>query len=703
MTGPGGRRHDLTVEIPVAQRRGVAPAGPASSRAGNGPVSSLAGSGPVAVFVFALTCAATLTGTTLHVENLGSPSGAGVTDWWLMQTVSGGAFGTTGAWLAWRQPRLAVGWLMLASGALQAVSFATVEYWVWGFARGPGAFGATTALWLAQWTWIIGLFSVALVLPPLLPDGRLVSDRWRPAFALAVLATVAEGLRCALAPASVWAASLPRLGVVNQVAVPVADNRAVVLGTTVAVVAALAAGIASLVVRWRRGDGETRQQLRWLLFGLMTSVPLFAAGFAAGPLATAAAMLPLPVACLVAALRYGLWDLRVVVSRAVVWALLTAVVIGVYVGCVWLLGSLAGGERARLVATVLVAVAALPAHQRLRALVNTRLFGRRDDPYTALARLGDQLEATGDAETVAHQALPELTRMVAAALHRPYVALELQDGAVVRHGEPTDAVETVPLAFAGAPVGQLVVASREGEPSRWERRLLSDLARQAAVAVHAVLLASELRTSREHAVTVREDERRRLHRELHDGMGPTLAAVALQVETARELVPEHDGQAGRLLDRALAQLKHAVAEVREIVAGLRPLSLDDLGLDGAVRELVSGFATPQLAVDLELGELGELPAAVEVAAYRIVAEAVTNAARHAAASQVRVTLRRDGTGLRVSVDDDGAGLRADARPGVGLRSMEQRARELGGTFQAGARDTRGGTRVEALLPAPAPA
>lgn len=126
-----------------------------------------------------------------------------------MQTVSGGAFGTTGAWLAWRQPRLAVGCLMLASGALQAVSFATVEYWVWAAARGPQAFGATTALWLAQWTWIIGLFSVALVLPPLLPDGRLVSDRWRSAFTLAVLATVAEGVRWALAPPSVWAATLP--------------------------------------------------------------------------------------------------------------------------------------------------------------------------------------------------------------------------------------------------------------------------------------------------------------------------------------------------------------------------------------------------------------------------------------------------------------------------------------------------------------
>jgi signal transduction histidine kinase len=652
-----------------------------------------------APFGYAVVCAATVTGVALHAANLGSPYAAGLTTWWLMQTVASVAYGTTGAWLARRRPRLAVGWLMLAAAGAQAVSFAGLEYGVWGLGRRPAPVGVTFALWLANWLWMVGLFLVAAVLPLVLPDGRLVSRRWRPALGLAAAATVTNGLQWALAPASMWSPMLARAGVVNPLGTTAMRGRLVGVSTGVLALAAVGVAMASVVVRWRRVDGEVRQQLRWILAGLVVSLLLFFAGFAGGPVLTAAAMLPLPLACLVAVLRYGLWDLPVVISRTVVWVLLTAAVIAVYVGCVWLLGGLLGRtDRARLVATVLVAVGVQPLHQRLRTAVNRMMFGRREDPYMALARLGDQLEAVRDADAVSDQVLPELTRSVAVALHRPYVALVLQDGTTVRHGTPTGTVDQIPLSYGNTPVGRLLISTRAGPASRLQRRALADLGRQAAVAVHTVLLTRQVHASRQHAIAVREEERRRLHRELHDGMGPTLAALALQVETARDLIPAHVEQARRLLDRSLPQLRRAVGDVRDVVHRLRPPALDDLGLEGAIRELAARFATPQLEIDIRVGPVGRLPAAVEVAAYRIVAEAVTNAARHAAARRVQVTLTADGTRLQVTVTDDGRGVRPDVPRGVGLPSMDQRARELGGTFRIGARNARGGTRVEADLP-----
>jgi signal transduction histidine kinase len=294
--------------------------------------------------------------------------------------------------------------------------------------------------------------------------------------------------------------------------------------------------------------------------------------------------------------------------------------------------------------------------------------------------------------------LPDVVAAVAGSLRLPYVAVTLADGSSVAHGTPTDRVEATPLTYAGEQVGQLVVGPGPGGLRRKDHRLLGELAGQAAVAVRTVLLTRELGRSREALVTAREEERRRLYRELHDGLGPSLAALALQVETARDLLAEDPGRASAVLDRVLPRLTGTVGDVRQVVTGLRPPALDDLGLDGALRELAGRFATASLQVSVHAAGLAGLPAAVEVAAYRIVAEALANAARHAQASQVQVHVERLADVVQVRVTDDGRGLGDTAPRGIGLPSMRARALELGGTFAAGARPAGAGTVVTARLP-----
>jgi two-component system, NarL family, sensor kinase len=262
-----------------------------------------------------------------------------------------------------------------------------------------------------------------------------------------------------------------------------------------------------------------------------------------------------------------------------------------------------------------------------------------------------------------------------------------------------------PLVAQRETVGRLLVGTRapveQLRPD--DERLLADLARQAGPAAHAVALRRVLDASRADLATTREEERRRLRRDLHDGLGPTLAGLTLGLDTALALAA---GQAEQreLLGRLKAETQRAVTDVRRIVYGLRPPALDELGLAGALREEVRRLQceAPGLMVTLTAGGgLARLPAAVGVACYRIVGEALTNVARHGRASccSVRVELAAapPGHGLRVEVRDDGVGLPDVWRAGVGIMSMRERAAELGGTLVIEP-SGQGGTRVAALLP-----
>jgi signal transduction histidine kinase len=215
-----------------------------------------------------------------------------------------------------------------------------------------------------------------------------------------------------------------------------------------------------------------------------------------------------------------------------------------------------------------------------------------------------------------------------------------------------------------------------------------------AVAAHAVRLNADLQRSRERLVAAREEERRRLRRDLHDGLGPTLAGIALQLESARALATADAAASDRLLARLVEETRIAIADVRHLVYDLRPPALDEVGLVGALQQQAARFPALDVTIDADI-DAADLPAAVEVAAYRIATEALTNAARHSSARACRVRIALNGA-LELEIADDGAGIGPDSRPGVGLASIRERAAELGGTCTFGSGDR--GTVVRAKLP-----
>jgi len=271
------------------------------------------------------------------------------------------------------------------------------------------------------------------------------------------------------------------------------------------------------------------------------------------------------------------------------------------------------------------------------------------------------------------------------------------DGRLIpTYGERPAETRTLPITCRAAEVGRLVLPAR-GRRSRLSRRdeeLLGDLVRQAATAARAGQLADELQESRERLVTAREEERRRIRRDLHDGLGPALSGVVFQLESARLLVPKDPDAAERQIAGVSAHVQDVVADVRRLVHDLRPPALDDRGLAGALRQQAERL---EPAATVESGDLGSLPAAVEVAAYRIAGEAMTNAARHARASRCAVRLEVVDSALLVEVADDGVGIAPSAQAGVGLVGLRERAAELGGRSEITC-PASGGTVVRAWLP-----
>ena len=335
------------------------------------------------------------------------------------------------------------------------------------------------------------------------------------------------------------------------------------------------------------------------------------------------------------------------------------------------------------------------------------MYGQRDEPWRAMHRLGARLEWAVDPD----RAFPAIADTVAETLRLPYVGVEVTDEMgrseiVAEHGAPGRVVEAVPLVHGAEPVGRLLLGVRAGERGfrAAELALLQDLARQAGAAIHAQRLRDDLARSRERLVVAREEERRRLRRDLHDGLGPTLAAIGMRAEAAATVLDEDPEAGRRQLDALGGEIRVALGDVRRLVDGLRPPALDELGLLGAIGQQAARLdggadrdaSTAAIRVESVPAMLPELPAAVEVAAYRIAVEAMTNAVRHAGARLCRVRLEA-GSQLTIEVTDDGRGLPATVRPGAGMESMRERATELGGEV-AIERRPEGGTRVVARLP-----
>lgn len=463
-----------------------------------------------------------------------------------------------------------------------------------------------------------------------------------------------------------------------------------------------------------------RQQAKWVVYGFALALllvfllsistlrfqglpsgmplPWWAALTRVGwPLAIAT----LPITLAIAVLRYHLFDINLLINRSLVYGGLTAAVIGIYILIVGGLGTLIqaqGNMLLALLATGLVAVLFQPLRERLQHGVNRLIYGERDDPIEALSHLGKSLEMALPSD----QVLPALVETIAKTLKLSFVGIAIQGQPVVVFGQQNKNPAVFPLIFQGETAGELLAAPRDPDESfsPAEMRLLRNIARQAGPAVQAVQLTADLQRSRQNLVTAREEERLRLRRDLHDGLGPALASVIWQVDSARDIIPSDPSGAAELLESSIAQAQAALADIRRLVYGLRPPALDELGLVGALEQSARQYQ--QISVTIEsLVPLPSLPAAVEVAAYRIIQEALKNAIEHGKARNCEVCMSLDGGpapgSLCLTIRDDGMGLPEAVKPGVGLVSMRERAEELGGTFKI--HPWRGGgTEIEVCLP-----
>jgi signal transduction histidine kinase len=612
--------------------------------------------------------------------------------WWSVTLL---AFATVCIFVAilivWRRPRETVAWFV----ALFLVSLGTanapnMEALVW---QRPGLEpSASAAFQIFLACLVLFLFTF--------PDGH-----FRPRWSWAVVAVAVVGMAAAR----------------GSLAEPVTE------ALFAALLFGLVTGIAAQIHRYRRiSTPQQREQMRWvtvamavavvtqLAFPLMEDVPAVArpgVGAAIHDMASVAAISAafalVPVALAVALLRRRLWGLDIVVNRALVYGGVTAVLLLLYVGVATGLGrsvGAPGNAGGSLLAAALVALAFAPLRDRIQRGVNRLLYGLRDEPYRVLSDLGQRLEAT----IAPHAVLHTIVDTVATALKSPYVAIAVQRGDDVEvaaaTGTQVDDAVRLPLMHRHEPVGELRVAprSRDETFNPADRALLDDLARQAAAAVHAVELTEQLVSSRERLVTAREEERRRLRRDLHDGLGPALASMTLQAETACELIGRDPATATNILADLVSQLQASTADIRQLVYDLRPPALDDLGMADALRTFLARAGSGGLELNLHLPDpMPPLSAAAEVAIYRIVQEAVANVLRHADASSCDVTFSAEDGVVVVDVVDDGVGIARTIAEGVGLRSMRERTAELGGTCSVTGAPGRG-TRVRVSLPRTSP-
>jgi two-component system NarL family sensor kinase len=583
-----------------------------------------------------------------------------------------------------------LGWLMLAVGGQFAASaFAT--QWV----EGGGSQGATWAIWYAD-RGASALVPCTLAALLLLPDGRLPSPGWRPVAVAALGAQAALVVAWCLvdgpagAPDSTWPIDPANpIGLLpGSWSTPLDDASAWALQ------APLLLGVAAVAARLRGRDTDQRGRLVGVLAAAAVFVLLVVLGRALWPAAAdvldVAGSALLAAALTSAVLRRRLHGVDVVVHHAFVYGVLTGLIGLAYVGVVAAVGDLGADlpDYGVGVVTAAIALALLPVRGVLQRLLDRALYGDTRDVGAAIRRLTDTVGGASSLDEVT----AGLARATAASLRAVHVVVEV-DRATTSVGAPSGEQVRVPLVSGEHRVGSLTVGLPRGR--RWrarDRSVLADLADHGARAVHAVQLADALLTNRQALVAAREEERSRLRRDLHDELGPTLAGLTMQLGLLQELLTSDPATAAERLSRLETAARHALDDVRRLSRGLRPPALDEVGLAGAVAR-----AADEAAVRLTVTDAvtGALPAAVEVAAYRIAVEAVLNVARHSGVRQAVLELSDDDGALTLRISDRGVGLRS-AAAGVGVLAMRERAEEVGGTLEVV--DLAPGVRVEARLP-----
>jgi two-component system, NarL family, sensor kinase len=603
------------------------------------------------------------------------------------------SFGICGAILAWHRPQNPIGWLFAAGGVAYATAALVAPLGAVLHEAGASIAVQRLLITIFVWSWPS---AIGLVLPLallLFPDGRPPSPRWRWVVIAVIITAPLFSLMMGTFPYPIEP-GYP----VGYLTIPFYESLQLLwTATNIRTTLALFLGVAALAVRYRRGSDVERRQLLWLLLAVMlTLIVILPWDLVTGtPIEVLFAIPLIPMAVTVAIVRDQLLDIRLVVSRILAWLILLLVVLVAYTGLVALLNRVATPRPAwSALITVLLVLLAAPLLPRLQRLVDGAIYGDRGDPARVVSRLGEQL-ATPDA------GLLGVITTIRSALRLPYLAIERDGKVLASDGDPPVRLHPWPLTRGGKLEGQLTVGLRPGERelAAADRRALAMLADPVAVAVNSTVVSEELQTSRERIVAAREEERRRFRRELHDGLGPTLTGIAFAADAAANTIDVDPNHSQQLLTTLRRDTRTALADVRRLVDNLRPPALDELGLVGALQQRADQLTWrsdgESVRVRLDVPDrVPALPAAIEVATYRIATEALTNVVRHSRATGVVVQLRC-GERLELSITDNGPPNGVWA-PGVGLDAMRERTAELGGSFRAG--PTPAGGQVVASFP-----
>jgi signal transduction histidine kinase len=628
--------------------------------------------------------------------------------------------------LASRRPANKIGWIFLAIGLLLGLGFFSRAYGGYGLlAARPGPMpGARAAEWLVNWIWIVPAGAFAFVLF-LFPAGLLPSRRWRLA-AWFVAAVYAVDTVSFVARASrVWRDPFAPQ---SQGWYPGGLHSALVVLWPAATVVAGAA----LVTRLARSSGEERLQLKWFaaaaVLVVVTIIPLAEAPeISSRPdtgvplLAPLKVLFCLALVCLwvaiaVAILKYKLYEIDIVISKALQYGALAVFISAVYAGLVAGIGTLAGDRRSPLlsaIAAVVVVVAFHPVQLRAARLANRIVYGRRASPYQVLSEFARRIGGG-----YARDVLAQMAIIVAAGTGAQRVVVWLRVGSELRAEAASDGSSAEPLPVDGhqmpalpdtdfgAPVlyqgellGAISIRMPRDEPlNPAAEQLVIDVASQAGLALSNAGLIEDLRASRQRLVAAQDEERRRLERNLHDGAQQDLVALAIKLRLASTAVEEDTAEASRLLGELQEDAAGALSNLRDLARGIYPPLLADRGLVPALRAQAAKSPVP-VVVDADgIGRFGQN---IEAAVYFCCLEALQNIAKYAAASHVQICVAARDHALRFTVSDDGAGYDASRTPmGSGQRNMADRLAALDGRLEVRSVPSKG-TTITAHLPLPA--
>ncbi len=604
-------------------------------------------------------------------------------------------------------PRQRFGWALFPVAAVWTLDGFSQSYVRFAIRPDHAYAGANLALWfLDRFGAVLPLGIAALLL--IFPTGRFLPG-WLGRVGVGALAGMVVGvLVVILSPTTEvpGVADLPTNIDFDYLAFSPLEGAAGVLRplSGILTVSGVLIAMATAVLRHRRSAGADRDRMRWLVWAVLVMALTLAVatvadlGSAVDAVIVVVAVLPV-VAMTVGVVHPTVVPVENLLVRTLVLGAVASCLLGLDLLVVALLSHTLGGLDQRQLVTVVLLVTALgygPLRHRLYEVVQAWILGSRGNRYDVMAGLAANLESVEDGPAQ----LGAVARAVAEAFGVGYVSVEVDrsrgERLTATIGDAPVQVRTLPITYRNTVVGRLVLPVRglRSRLSTKDEKLLGDLVRQAATAARTSSLVEELQASRERLVNAREEERRRIRRDLHDGLGPVMTGVVYQLETARLLVDHQPERAETVLSQVSGQVQDIVADVRRLVHDLRPPALDDRGLVGAIRQLAEAQPLP---VDVDAADLGALSAAVEVAAYRIVAESLTNVVRHAGAGSAHVHLACTGADLVVEVADDGAGIAETVQAGVGLLSVRERAAELGGRTDVICPPT-GGTVVRAVLP-----